>query len=122
MVQVGAAESVWSGLGILPVLLVLAPFGSDGQPRAIEYAFLIAVIAMWVVERIAYFTLIRNKGAVYTAQATYVATPAAVLIAGVFFGGTQDIWLWLSLAILMVALWLNNSGRTLTPAATPQSS
>ena len=40
---------------------------------------------MWVVERMAYFTLIRDKGAVYTVQATYVATPAAVVIAAAYF-------------------------------------
>jgi hypothetical protein len=77
---------------------------------------------MWVVERIAYFTLIRDKGAVYTVQATYVATPAAVVIAAVIFGGTQDIWLWVSLALLMVALYLNNTGRGLTQSSTQPSS
>jgi hypothetical protein len=39
------------------------------------------------------FTLIRDKGAVYTVQATYVATPAAVAIAALFFGGASDLWL-----------------------------
>jgi hypothetical protein len=28
------------------------------------------------------------------------------------FGGVTDYWLWVSLALLMVALWLNNTGRT----------
>ena len=81
---------------------------------------MVALIGMWVLERIAYFILIRDKGAVYTVQATYIATPAAVLIAAIFFGGTQDIWLWVSLAILMLALYLNNSGQV-TKEPTPQS-
>ena len=85
-----------------------------------QYWVLGAVVLMWVVERMAYFILIRDKGAVYTVQATYVATPAAVVIAGVFFGGTQDVWLWVSLAILMMALYLNNSGHV-RPVSTPQS-
>jgi hypothetical protein len=75
---------------------------------------------MWVVERVAYFTLINEKGAVYTVQATYVSTPAAVLLAAIFFGGGADKWLWVSLAILMVALYLNNTG-SIKPTSTPQS-
>ncbi len=118
--QLGAVESVWSGVFILPFLLWFAPFGAAGQPLLWHYWVLGALIAMWVVERIAYFILIRDKGAVYTVQATYIATPAAVLIAGIFFGGTQDVWLWVSLAILMLALYLNNSGQA-TKAPTLQS-
>jgi drug/metabolite transporter (DMT)-like permease len=108
--QLGAAESIWSGLWVMPVALWFAPFGAAGQPTLWQYWVLAAVVLMWVVERMAYFILIRDKGAVYTVQATYVSTPAAVIISGVIFGGTQDPWLWASLGLLMVALYLNNSG------------
>ncbi len=118
--QVGASESLFSGLFVIPVILFVAPFGSEGSPGLNGYWIMGAVIVMWVVERIAYFTLIRDKGAVYTVQATYVSTPAAVIIAAVFFGGVQDVWLWVSLALLMVALYLNNTGR-IKPMSTPQS-
>ena len=113
-IRVGAAESLFSGLFLAPVVLFLEPFGSAGMPGLAGYWILIAAIFMWVVERIAYFTLINEKGALYTIQATYVSTPAAVIIAAVFFGGGQDQWLWVSLAFLMVALWLNNSGKAAT--------
>ena len=53
---------------------------------------------LWIIERIAFFTLIRDKGAVYTIQAVYVSTPAAVLFAIFFYGGGADIWLWISLS------------------------
>jgi drug/metabolite transporter (DMT)-like permease len=119
--QLGAAESLWSGLWVLPVILLVAPFGAAGQPDLAGYYVLGALIFMWVVERIAYFILIREKGAVYTVQATYVATPAAFIISGYLFGGTRDPWLWLSLALLMVALYLNNTGRAIAPVSTPQS-
>ena len=109
-VSVGAAESIWSGVLAVPLMLALAPPWGDGIPQAIAYWSVLAATVMWVVERIAFFTLIRDKGAVYTIQAVYLATPAAVIFAMIFFGGATDIWLWLSLAILMVALWLNNSG------------
>jgi hypothetical protein len=77
---------------------------------------------LWIIERIAFFTLIRDKGAVYTIQAVYVSTPAAVLFAIFFYGGGADIWLWISLAILMLALWLNNTGSAVRPVAATQPS
>lgn len=57
---------------------------------------------------------------VYTIQAIYVSTPAAVLWAILIFGGGADVWLWVGLIILMLALWLNNSGRA-TASANPRS-
>ncbi len=108
-IQAGAFESLWSGLTILPFLLWYQPFGAPGAPGFLTYWPLVAVTLMWVVERIVYFSLITQKGAVYTVQATYVSTPAAVIISVLFFGGGTDFWLWLSLAILMVALWFNNA-------------
>ena len=119
--EVGAAESLFSGLFAVPAILLVAPFGAETAPPMFGYWIMAPLVIMWVVERVAYFTLIRDKGAVYTVQATYVSTPAAVIIAAVFFGGVQDVWLWVSLALLMVALYLNNTGRIVTKASTPQS-
>jgi drug/metabolite transporter (DMT)-like permease len=119
--KAGAAESLFSGLFALPLVFLLAPFAAGGSPALSGYWIMFPLVVMWVVERIAYFTLIRDKGAVYTVQATYVSTPAAVIIAAVFFGGVQDKWLWVSLALLMVALYLNNTGRVVTPETTQQS-
>ncbi len=118
--KAGTAESLFSSLFMVPVIAVFAPLGAAGSAQWQDYLILAPLVVMWVVERVAYFTLIRDKGAVYTVQATYVSTPAAVIIAAVFFGGVQDGWLWLSLGLLMVALYLNNSGR-ITPVPTPQS-
>jgi len=91
-------------------MLVLSP------PWVVEFTgtmavwSIVAATLMWVAERIAFFTLIRERGATYTSQAVYLSAPMAVIFAVIFFGGATDIWLWLSLAILMFALWLNNSG------------
>jgi drug/metabolite transporter (DMT)-like permease len=114
-IQAGAFESLWSGLIALPFLLWYAPFSSPATPVLYDYWVLAAVSLMWVVERLVYFSLITEKGAVYTVQATYVSTPAAVILAAVFFGGATDYWLWISLALLMAALYLNNSGRAAQP-------
>jgi drug/metabolite transporter (DMT)-like permease len=120
VIQAGAAESLWSGLWMLPVLLVFNPPGAAANPELWQYWIMVALTVMWVVERVAYFTLINEKGAVYTVQATYVSTPAAVLIASLFFGGAADQWLWVSLGLLMVALYLNNTGQV-KPVSIPPS-
>lgn len=109
--SVGAAESLWSGVLALPFMLVLAPPWDVSFESSFAYWSILAATLMWVVERVAFFTLIREKGATYTAQAIYLSAPAAVLFGVVFYGGSSDIWLWLSLGLVMVALWLNNSGK-----------
>jgi drug/metabolite transporter (DMT)-like permease len=118
--MLGAAESIWSGLLVIPFLLVMAPLGAASNPPLFVYWAIGFAILMWIVERIAYFTLIREKGAVYTVQATYLSTPAAVAISAALYGGGTDIWLWVSLALLMCALWFNNTGQVpaLKPVAT----
>jgi drug/metabolite transporter (DMT)-like permease len=121
-VQAGAFESLWSGLTVIPFIYFLEPIGNT-SPSLFNHWTLVAVTLMWVVERIVYFTLITQKGAVYTVQATYVSTPAAVIIGVLFFGGGTDYWLWLSLAVLMVALYFNNTEHSdlAVPAVNPES-
>jgi drug/metabolite transporter (DMT)-like permease len=121
-IQAGAFESLWSGLTVLPFIYFLQPIGTT-SPSLYDHWTLVAVTLMWVVERIVYFTLITQKGAVYTVQATYVSTPAAVIIGALFFGGGTDYWLWISLAILMLALYFNNTEHNdkAVPAVNPES-
>ncbi|MGE0242067.1 MAG: DMT family transporter [Parvibaculaceae bacterium] len=109
IMTVGAAESVFSGLLAIPFMLVLAPPWGETAPALFAYWTAGLAALLWIVERIAFFTLIREKGAFYTIQAIYVSTPAAVLWAIFIFQRPADPWIWVSLAILMVALWLNNS-------------
>jgi drug/metabolite transporter (DMT)-like permease len=114
--SIGAAESLWTGVLGLPFMLALAePW--NYTYTALAYGTIAVATLMWVAERISYFTLIREKGASYTAQAVYLSAPAAVVFGVIFFGGVGDLWLWASLAVLMAALYLNNSA----PAARPQS-
>jgi drug/metabolite transporter (DMT)-like permease len=114
--QVAAIESGLGGMLAMPFAFVFAPFAASGGPTLSAYWLIVAAVAMWIFERIAYFTLIKEKGAVYTGQASYVATPTAVIISSLLFGGAADAWLWASLVLLMMALYLNNSGRSVPPA------
>ena len=118
--SVGASESFWSGLLAVPFMLFFEPPWSDATPALIAYWTVVVAGVMWIIERIAFFTLIRDKGAVYTIQAVYVSTPAAVIFGILIYGGGSDMWLWVSLAILMLALWLNNTGSAVRPVASTQ--
>ena len=115
--SIGAAESLWSGVLGLPFMLLLAP-PWEYTYSAFAYGSIAVATLMWVAERISFFTLIREKGPSYTAQAVYLSAPAAVIFGVIFFGGSGDIWLWASLAILMLALWFNNTGIENKPAST----
>ncbi|MFT3987946.1 DMT family transporter [Aestuariivirga sp.] len=110
--SIGAWESIWAAVLMIPFLLFVQPPWGPDVPHLLAYWSVLVATVMWIVERIAYFTLIRDKGAVYTVQAVYLATPAAVIFAAIFYGGGSDGWIWVSLAILMGALYLNNSGST----------
>jgi len=105
----GVAESFWSGMLAVPFFLFFAPPWSGEQLPAAAYWTVLFAGGMWIMERIAYFTLIQEKGAVFTLQAVYLSTPAAVVIALAFYGGA-DLWIFVALAILMWALYLNNTG------------
>jgi drug/metabolite transporter (DMT)-like permease len=120
--SIGASESFWSAIVVLPFMFAFEAPWLPGNPSLYAYWTVVVAGVMWILERIAFFTLIRDKGAVYTIQAVYISTPAAVLFAILFYGGGADFWLWMSLAILMLALWLNNTGSSVRPVAATQPS
>ncbi len=112
----GVVESFASGVLCLPLLLWIDPVGGSTlilHPAG--YLLLLATTVMWIVERVCYFNMIRYLGPVSTVQAVYVATPAAVLFGFALFGESIDLWLLVSLALLMASLWLNN--RATQPAS-----
>lgn len=114
--EAGMAESFASALVALPFMVALDWPGLSSAPMpALPAYWPVAILtAMWVVERIFYFSLIRDKGPVYTVQAIYIAAPAGVIYGILFFGERPDMWLWVSLALVLGALWLNNRGATVT--------
>jgi len=116
----GMVESTSSGLLALP-LLALMDWPTRGAMALSNTAYwlLAAMILAWVVERICFFSMIEHLGPVTTVQATYVATPGAVLLGVLLFAETPDAWLWVSLALLAAALWLN--ARATQTSEAPQS-
>jgi drug/metabolite transporter (DMT)-like permease len=106
----GVVESHASALMAVPFVLAMEPLHLGGS--GIGYWLLAAVSVMWVVERVCFFTLIERTGPVTTVQAVYVSTPASVVLGLVFFAEPANLWLAVSLVLLMAALWLNNVAVT----------
>ncbi|MEZ5926187.1 MAG: DMT family transporter [Hyphomicrobiaceae bacterium] len=109
----GAVESWASALLALPFLILLQPITGVADFHW-GYWTVGVITLIWVVERIAYFTMIQRSGPVTTAQAVYVATPSGVLFGAWLFGEQIDVWLIACLGLLLLALYLNN--RALTTA------
>ncbi|MEZ5775245.1 MAG: DMT family transporter [Hyphomicrobiaceae bacterium] len=114
----GTVESLASALLVLPVMAILDwPKGTADFHSG--YWLLVAITVVWLIERIAFFTMIRHAGPVTTVQAVYVSTPAAVGFGALLVGDQLDRWIFVSLALLLGALWLNNLAlaRPRLPAA-----
>jgi drug/metabolite transporter (DMT)-like permease len=106
----GIVESFATTLVVLPLVPLLEPVGFSDLHTG--YWLIGLATAMWILERVCYFSMIERAGPVTTVQAIYVATPAAVVFGLVLFGEPASVWLWISLALLMLALWLNNRALT----------
>ena len=106
---VGVSESWASATLFLPLLAFNPP--SDAPQSLWAYGLLLAAVLLWLIERLAYFSLIRSVGPVRTVQAVYVSTPAGVLLAAIVFKEVIDVWMWISLALVLVSLWLNRFER-----------
>ena len=103
---VGIAESLAAGLAFLPLLLMNQ--GSDAARLSETGLYLLAAVSiLWVVERIAFFNLVRHFGPVSTVQAVNLATVSTVIMGAVIYGEAIDARIVISAALVIVALWLN---------------
>ena len=99
----GVTESFASAALAVPFLLLFAP------AIAGTTAYGLAMIAslMWIAERVAFFWLLRRSGPVVTMQAVYISTPGGVIAGAMIFNEPADAWLFVSLGLILLALWLN---------------
>jgi len=97
---------VASAVIMIPILYVTSTFVSFGWPwQAVEWSMFglgfIAAVAFSM-----YFHLIETAGPVFTSQTANLVTLFGVIWGIVIFGEQNSIWVWLSLATMMVALSL----------------
>ncbi|MDP4823264.1 MAG: DMT family transporter [Aestuariivirgaceae bacterium] len=99
----GVTESFASAALAVPFLLVMAP-QMVGVPA---YGLALVASVMWIAERVAFFWLLRRSGPVVTMQAVYISTPGGVIAGAMIFSEPADGWLFVSLGLILLALWLN---------------
>lgn len=90
----------------LPLVWILGAFINplDGIGRS-EYA-LIASSSLHAIAYVGYIWLVSQAGPVFTSQIAYIVTPAGVILSAVFLGEDHSPWIWVSLAIMLIALSL----------------
>lgn len=118
VLNAGIIESFITGLLCLPLVLFFEPVNGAGMGiHATGYALLAVTVLLWIIERICFFNMIQLFGPVTTGQSVYVSTPASVLFGIALFAEPADLWLAVSLALLLFALWLND--RATRPQTSP---
>jgi drug/metabolite transporter (DMT)-like permease len=111
--QVACGEAIFAAL----LLLALTPFHWDWQDvqtwnRGHSAMLFMATIAL--VDIYIYFELIRIKGPIYTSHANYFMVVSGVAWGMVIFGERPSSMMWLSVALLMLSLYLVSRPRSLT--------
>ena len=103
---VGIAESLAAGFAFLPLLLISQ--GEEAADLSTSGLYLLAAVSvLWVVERIAFFNLVRHFGPVSTVQAVNLATVSTVIMGAVIYGEAIDARIIISAGLVIIALWLN---------------
>jgi drug/metabolite transporter (DMT)-like permease len=87
---------------------LLVSQGRDSADLTINGFYLLAAVSvLWVVERIAFFNLVRHFGPVSTVQAVNLATVSTVIMGAMIYGEEIDARIIVSAALVIIALWLN---------------
>ena len=82
--------------------------GSDAvRFSPLGFSVFAIICVVWVIERIAFFNLIRHFGPVSTVQAVNLATVCSVAMGAVIYGEPIDARIILSGVLVLAALWLN---------------
>ncbi|MEM7429075.1 MAG: DMT family transporter [Pseudomonadota bacterium] len=104
--QVGAGEAVTAALVVLPVYLAtdrsIVVFGTWAPGTwAIPVMALLALIEIYL-----YFEIVRLAGAVFVSLASFITIVAGVLWGMALFGETHNAWIWGSILLLGLSIFL----------------
>lgn len=119
--QVACGEALVALALMLP--LFLATGGSEiwGSGWTAGHWAILAMVALTTVDCYLYFEIVRLAGPVFVSQANFITVIAGVFWAMLLHGERPSGWLWGSLALLVVSLFLLVMGRrtVVAPAAQP---
>ena len=110
--QLATGEMAIGCLTIVPMVFLfygveLAPVMETGL-----YRIMIGYIVLSAASIYLYFFLLEKGGPIFVSLAGFVSLIAGVFFGMVFFGETHPWWVWLSVLVIVGAIWLATSGQT----------
>ena len=115
--QLATGEMAIGCLTIVPMVFLF--YGMEIAP-VVEtglYRIMIGYIVLSAASIYLYFFLLEKGGPIFVSLAGFVSLIAGVFFGMVFFGETHPWWVWLSVLVIIGAIWLATSGQT--PDADP---
>jgi drug/metabolite transporter (DMT)-like permease len=103
-----------AALVLLPVTLAAGQFHMLWPPFSAAELALCAHMAMAGLHFYAIFELIRIAGATYMSQANFLAVGFGVVFGVLIFGETHSLWVWASIAMILVGVALVNARQRQT--------
>jgi drug/metabolite transporter (DMT)-like permease len=108
--QLGCGEALLA-LAMLAPAYLWHGFGSDLEvPFGAGHIAMIVMVGFALVEIYLYFEILRIAGPIFTSQTNFVTVVSGVFWAMIIFDERPSEWLWLSAALLGIALYFVATG------------
>lgn len=104
--QLGCGESLVALAMLLPLYLWQGPLVDLEVPFGSGHIAIVVMVGFALIEIFLYFEIIRLAGPIFVSQTNFVTVVAGVLWAMYIFGERPSQWLWLSAALLALALYI----------------
>jgi len=110
--QLASGEIAIGCLTIVPMVFLfhgmeIAPVVETGLYRIIVGYIVLSACSIYL-----YFFLLDKGGPIFVSLAGFVSLIAGVFFGIVFFGETHPWWVWLSVLVIVGAIWLATSGQS----------
>lgn len=104
--QLGCGESLVALAMLLPLYLWQGVIVDLDVPFGSGHIAIIVMVGFALIEIFLYFEIIRLAGPIFVSQTNFITVAAGVLWAMYIFGERPSQWLWLSAALLALALYI----------------
>lgn len=100
-----ADQSVFALLLLVPVYLWTGDTGGLFGSFGAGHLAIVVMVVLSVIEIFLYFEIVRFAGPIFVSQASYVTVVTGVFWGMIIFGERPSEWLWMSAALLGLALY-----------------
>jgi drug/metabolite transporter (DMT)-like permease len=108
--QLGCGEALLALAMLAPAYLLQGVGGDLNVPFGVGHIAMIVMVGFALVEIFLYFEILRIAGPIFTSQTNFVTVVSGVFWAMIIFDERPSKWLWLSAALLGIALYFVATG------------